>query len=133
IDPQRFHAAGRTPPSQIDPLRILFVGRLVPYKGADMVLEAVATSPFLRSRVEVTLVGDGPQRGELESFVRTAGLRDSVRFTGQLPQDQVVEHFRRSCIFAFPSVREFGGAVVMEAMACGLPCVVLDHGGPSEY
>lgn len=132
IDPERFHATGRAPPSAIKPFRILFVGRLVPYKGAHHVIRAFAGSARLRERAEVVIVGDGPERGRLEALAGELGVAEKVRFTGALPQAEVAEMFRRSSVFAFPSIREFGGAVVMEALACGLPCVVADYGGPAE-
>lgn len=131
IDPSRFKPDGRLPPSKIHPFRILFVGRLVPYKGADVVLEAVGSSPRFAS-AELVFVGDGPQRQQLADMAQRYGMADRVTFTGALPQEQVAEQFRRASVFAFPSIREFGGAVVMEAMACGLPPIVVDYGGPGE-
>jgi len=56
-----------------------------------------------------------------------------VRFTGWVRQQETLEFCQRSDIFCFPSVREFGGAVVLEAMAAGLPCIVADYGGIAEY
>lgn len=132
IDPARFHTGGRRRPSEIEPLQILFVGRLVPYKGAHVVIRAFAGSAVLRERAEVVIVGDGPQRGELEGLVRELGVEDRVRFTGALPQGEVAERMRGASVFTFPSIREFGGGVVMESMACGLPPVVVDYGGPGE-
>lgn len=132
INPAIFHAEGRPPPSAIRPFRLLFVGRLVPYKGAQLVLRAVASSEKLRNNAEVVIAGDGPQRAELERLRSDFGLGERVRFTGNLPQRDVAELMRQSSVFAFPSLREFGGAVVMEAMACGLPPVVVNYGGPGE-
>lgn len=132
IDASRFSAEGRPAPSEINPHRILFVGRLVPYKGADVVIDAFGASESLRRDAELVIVGDGPQRPALEAQVDELGLRGQVTFTGRLPQPEVVTHFRESSVFAFPSLREFGGGVVLEAMACGLPAIVLDHGGPAE-
>jgi glycosyltransferase involved in cell wall biosynthesis len=133
IDSDRFNPKGRLAPSQIRPFRILFVGRLVPYKGADVVLEAVGTSDRLRQHVEVVIVGDGPMHDRLRCLADDLRLADRVRFRGNLPQDQVAAACRDASLFAFPSLREFGGAVVIEAMACGLPSVVLDYGGPAEH
>lgn len=133
IDPSRFSPNGRRPPSQIRPFRIVFAGRLVPYKGADLVVEAFASSPDLRSNAQLVIAGDGPQRTDLNALVTSAGVSAQVAFTGNLAQHELARLFRESSVFAFPSLREFGGAVVIEAMACGLPCIVLNHGGPAEH
>ncbi len=117
-----------------DSIRLLFVGRLVPYKGADMLVEAIGKlAPDVRARAVLTIVGDGSERGALEARVAELGLQAAVRFTGWIPQEKTLEYYRSSDIFCFPSVREFGGAVVLEAMACGLPCIVVNNGGIGEY
>ena len=113
------------------PLRVAFVGRLVPYKGADMLLEA--TSEFVKQgQVEVHIIGDGPQRSALESIVTRLNLEDGVRFHGWVRHSDLQEKLRVCDIMALPSIREFGGAVVVEAMALGLTPIVADYGGPSE-
>lgn len=114
--------------------RLLFTGRLVPYKGADMVLDAVASLPGdALGRVRLTIAGDGQERAALERQAASLGLADRVSFTGWLPQNETLARYRDADLFVFPSVREFGGAVVLEAMAAGVPCVVADHGGIAEY
>lgn len=119
---------------QADPLRLLFVGRLVPYKAADMVIEAMARlSPADRPRVHLTLVGDGPQRQALENQVTARSLVGQVHFAGWVPQTQTRDYYQKADVFCFPSIREFGGAVVLEAMAAGLPCIVADYGGIGEH
>lgn len=132
IDATRFNAEGRIPPAKIKPFRILFAGRLVPYKGADVLLDAFASSRLLRCQAELVVVGDGPQRPKLQALAAGREVGDRVTFVGRLPQPELPRYFREASVFAFPSVREFGGGVVMEAMACGLPCVVVKHGGPAE-
>lgn len=130
VDPDRFPIATDWPAPQ-ERFRFLFVGRLVPYKGADLILEAFRDSPALR-QCELCLVGDGPERPRLEELVRRQGLEGCVRFTGWLDQKQIGTEFRRAQVFAFPSLREFGGGVVLEALGNGLPPVVVAYGGPAE-
>ncbi len=116
------------------PLRLLFAGRLVPYKGADMAIEALHRASRTTTRqLQLTIAGDGPERSRLGELVARWGLEDRVVFAGMIPPDEMPSLFSSSDLFVFPSIREFGGAVVLEAMAAGLPCVVADHGGIGEY
>ena len=116
------------------PLSLLFVGRLVPYKSADILLEAVSQlNASLRDRVRLTIVGSGPERSELQRQTDSLKLQDAVRFTGWVSHAETIDFYRQADIFCFPSLREFGGAVVLEAMAHGLPCIVVNHGGVGEY
>lgn len=131
IDPKLFDLSTPLPARAPGPLRIAFLGRLVPYKGADMLLHA--TAGLVRAgKASVDLIGDGPERQNLERIVADEGLGGGVTFAGWLAHDQVAARLRNADVFGFPSVREFGGAVVLEAMALGVVPVVLDYGGPGE-
>ena len=103
----------------------------MPYKGADILLDAAAD--FLKSgQLTVTIIGDGPQRSFLESMVRRLDIEQSVRFEGWLPHVEIQNRLRLCDALILPSIREFGGAVVVEAMALGVAPIVADYGGPSE-
>lgn len=129
IDPARFPARQRSP--IIDrPLRILFVGRLVPYKGADMLLES--SVDLLKSgQIELTIVGNGPQLEELRKTIVEQSL-PNVELTGWLDHTAVAARMADADILGFPSVREFGGGVVLEAMAVGTVPIIVNYGGPAE-
>ncbi len=129
IDPAKFSAADSSGPPGI--LRACFVGRLVPYKGPDMLLEAVA--PLIKSgRLFVDIIGDGPLMPELAAFVEAHDLRSGVTLHGWLTHDRLQPVMRQSQLLLFPSIREFGGGVVLEAMAMGIVPVVVDYAGPGE-
>lgn len=129
VDPQRFGVAPQS--ERRGPIHAVFVGRLVPYKGAEMLIEAAA--PLARDgRLTVELIGDGPQRNELERMVDHLGLHGRVQLIGALPHAQVQHRLARADVLAFPSIREFGGGVVLEAMAMGVVPIVVDYGGPAE-
>ena len=129
IDPDKFSLAAK--PYSSGCLRACFVGRLVPYKGPDMLLEAVA--PFLRNgRLQLDIIGDGPLMPTLRDFVRKERLEVSVTLHGWIDHRNLQELMCLSQLLIFPSIREFGGGVVLEAMALGLVPVVVDYGGPGE-
>ena len=129
IDPARFAREAAVPDGSV--LRMCFIGRLVPLKGLDMAIAAAL--PLLRSgRGHLDIVGDGPVRGELEALVAREDIGGAVTFHGWVAHAQVQDIACRSSVFVFPSVRDFGGGAVLEAMALGLAPVVVDYGGPGE-
>lgn len=113
------------------PLRVVWTGRMVPLKGVDMLLEAAADLAR-RGVVAIDLIGDGPERERLETLTDELGIRSSVRFGGWIDHRQLHDRMRQSDVFAFPSIREFGGGAVLEAMALGLAPLVIGYGGPDE-
>lgn len=129
IEPDRF--ARTRDPDPRGPLRVAFAGRLVASKGADMLVEAAA--PMVRAgKITIDVIGDGPERRRLEALISARGIGAGVTISGWIAHRAVAERLCRAHVFAFPSVREFGGGVVLEAMALGLPPVVLDYAGPAE-
>jgi glycosyltransferase involved in cell wall biosynthesis len=127
IDPLLFAAAPERPSRSS--ATFLFVGRLVPYKCADVVVRAFAAEPALR-RHRLRIVGDGPDRALLEGLIAEHRLEECVALVGWRSQKEVGDEMRAADVFAFPSIRELGAGVVVEAMACGLPSIVVDYGGP---
>ncbi len=129
IDPARFQTPAAAPPPP--PLRVAFVGRLVPLKGVDMLLEAAA--PLVRAgRVAVDLIGDGPERDALLRQIAAERIGAGVTLHGWVDHARVQHLLGRCHVLGFPSVREFGGGVVLEAMALGVVPVVVDYAGPPE-
>ncbi|WAK01147.1 glycosyltransferase family 4 protein [Methylobacter sp. YRD-M1] len=112
--------------------QFLFVGRLVPYKCPDVVIHAFAQSDALRNKHKLIIVGDGPERKNLQQLIEKHELSECVRLVGWKGQNDVAKIMQESDVFVFPTIREVGGNVIVEAMASGLPCIVPDYGGPSE-
>jgi len=112
-------------------LELIFVGGLVPYKACDLAFRAAA--PLLRGGLAgFTVVGDGPERPRLEQLARALGIEKAVSFCGFLSHDETMRQLQLADVLVFPSVREFGGAVVFEALALGVVPVVADFGGPGD-
>jgi glycosyltransferase involved in cell wall biosynthesis len=86
-----------------------------------------------RTEFLIRIVGDGPERAALEKKVRELSLTDQVQFHGLLPQAAAADLLRDSDVMVLPSMRECGGAVVLEAMASGVPVIATDWGGPADY
>ena len=112
--------------------RMLFVGRLAPVKGIQVLLGVM---PMLRARhrgVELDIVGDGPMRSELERMARELGVSDAVRFHGYQSQQAVREFLGRADVFVLPSFAEGLPVVLMEALAAEVAAVSTHIAGIPE-
>jgi glycosyltransferase involved in cell wall biosynthesis len=110
---------------------LIFVGGLVPRKACDLALRAAA--PLLRSDLaHFTVIGDGPERNRLEQLARDLGIEKAVVFCGWLSHGEVLRRLRSADVLVFPSVRDFGGGVVFEALCTGAVPMVVDFGGPGD-
>jgi glycosyltransferase involved in cell wall biosynthesis len=116
-------------PSNSYPVHIVFVGRLLPFKGVSMLLESLKSLSF---PFQLTVVGEGPEREYLEQLTAEFSLAEKVTFTGSLPLIEIGKIMQQAHVFCLPSVRESGGAVLLEAMAVGRPVIAIDFGGPAE-
>jgi glycosyltransferase involved in cell wall biosynthesis len=112
-------------------IELIFVGSLIPLKACDLALRGAA--PLLRDNLaRFTVVGDGPERSRLERLARSLGVDKEVLFCGWLRHDAAVEQLRSADVLLFPSIRDFGGGVVFEALSLGVVPVVADFGGPGD-
>ncbi|WP_255194503.1 glycosyltransferase family 4 protein [Natronobeatus ordinarius] len=127
IDTERFTPdESESEPIDHDGPVVLFVGRLVEGKRPTDALCAVAQVRETFPNVELHFCGDGPLRSELKSIARDLGLRDSVRFHGQVPYDEMPGVYRSSDVLVLPSRSEGVPRTVLEAMATGTPVVTSD-------
>lgn len=110
-------------------LRLLYVGRFDYLKGLSLALKALHIASQ-QVDMALTFVGSGPEKGRLESMVIDLSLSDRVTWVDWVPQTQLAEIYRAHDVFVFPSLRDSGGMVVLEAMAEGLPVICLNLGGP---
>jgi glycosyltransferase involved in cell wall biosynthesis len=105
---------------------VLFVGRLSPEKGVDVLLAALHHAAKDGTSISADIVGDGPLRKALESQAESLGLRDLVTFHGH--QSDVTAFYRRATVLCLPSRSEGMPNVVLEAIALGLPIVATPVG-----
>jgi glycosyltransferase involved in cell wall biosynthesis len=89
----------------------------------------------LRGRLPVSLeiIGDGPMRTNWQALADRLGLSSVVKFSGWLSQEMCALRLQQADVFVLPSLFECGGAVILEAMAVGLPVIATAWGGPTDY
>jgi glycosyltransferase involved in cell wall biosynthesis len=108
----------------------LYVGRLIRLKGLRELL--MGWERFMGGRtcgdVTLLLVGEGPERGNLERYCRDHDL-DNVRFAGPIDYDQIAAYYRCADVFVIPTLEDNWSLVVPEAMTCGLPVLCSKYNG----
>ncbi|ACJ17311.1 lps biosynthesis rfbU related protein [Thermococcus onnurineus NA1] len=122
-----FKAIKKVPPHREKRYDAVFVGRLVEHKNVMLLLRAIKPIRTEYPTFRVGIIGDGPQKKELETFTRRQGLQKNVEFLGFLEDfEEVIAILKSSRLLAFPSMREGFGMVVLEANASGIPVVTVD-------
>jgi glycosyltransferase involved in cell wall biosynthesis len=132
VDAARFTPANRVPGfferwGVRDRKVILYVGRVSREKSVDFLLECFAILTGRRGDVALVVVGDGPERKELEAVAPHGAV-----FTGYLSGEDLARAVASADLFVFPSTTDTFGLAVLEALASGVPAVVSDRGGPKE-
>ncbi len=130
VDITRFHPARGDIASDERAQVVICIARLSYQKGIDVLLQAWHLVHEQAPQAQLIIVGDGPIRDQLQSMARALDIANSVEFAGV--QSDVVVHFHRSNLSVLPSRWEGMPNVVLEAMACGLPCVVTRVSGSED-
>lgn len=112
---------------RFDPNLFVAAGRLLPVKGFDLLIDAMAQDRCAPAKL--IIAGDGPANAELKKQIETLGMMDRVTLAGRLDADELNDLFHRSGWYVLSSRREGLPLVVLEAMAAGLPVVATAVGG----
>ncbi len=112
--------------------RLLFVARLAELKGLSVLLQSLVTVVERHPAVQLTVVGDGPERDRFEALARELGLEKSVNFVGYRSQAEVAAHLAETDVFVLPSYAEGVPVTLMEALGSAVPVVGTQVGGVSE-
>lgn len=118
---------GRSTSAPSDATRFLYVGRLLPRKGVDLLVEAF-NRLVVEAEAKLIIVGDGPQRAELQKM-QSERARQATKWIGKLPNEEAMQWYGRADVFVLPSRYEPWGLVVNEAMAAGLPVIAHERCG----
>lgn len=111
---------------------VIFVGRLVPEKGPQTIVDAMSDILEDFPSAKLVVAGDGPMEGELRRRIYLAGLGQAVQLAGRQDDEGLRNLYSRAWAATFPSSYEPFGIVALEAMSTGAPCVVGDAGGLAE-
>ncbi len=125
---ERFQPGGERSPVPL----VLAVGRLVPHKGFDVALRAIARCRPERPDLRCVVVGDGPARPDLERLAHDLGMDDWIEFRGRVDDDALVAAYQEAWVVANASLQEGWGLTLTEAGACATPAVATRIPGHTE-
>lgn len=107
---------------------VIFAGRLLKNKNVDILIKAISIIKKEINDIECTIIGEGPERTNLEALAENLDVKENINFMNFLDEhEEMVSYIKSSGIFVLPSTREGFGIVVIEANACGLPVIVVNH------
>lgn len=110
--------------------KLIFVGRLIYWKGAHIVLKSFSEIKKKISNVELLIRGSGPLKDELEKLSNNLNIQNDLKWLPRLEEAELFKLYRNSDLLIFPSLHDSGGMVILEAMANGLPTATINIGGP---
>jgi glycosyltransferase involved in cell wall biosynthesis len=121
------------PPANPPTPRFLYVGRLLYWKGIHLALQAFAQVFQRHPESVLTIHGRGPERQWLHEMAERLGVAGAVNWSERnVTEEQLLNLYREHTAFIFPSMHDSCGAVIIEALAQGLPVICLDTGGPGQ-
>lgn len=140
VDLSLWKPSGEEEPSSPSYTRFIFIGRLIALKAVDLLLLAFKEAAE-KAPMSLTIIGDDVERLPLMNMAHELGILadpndeqpGKVRFLGWLSQIECAEQLRKSDALVLPSLRECGGAVVLEAMALNKAVIATNWGGPADY
>ncbi len=126
-------AVGSNPGPEPRPFRVFMAGRFHRLKGFALAVRGFGIFAGRNPGAEFVIIGNGAEEHNLLRLIRERGLESRIRMVKWLPRQALLREMRSSDVLLFPSFRDGGGAVVVEAMASAKPVIGLDSGGPGLH
>ena len=114
------------------PLRVLYVGRFVYWKGMDLGLRAIAKMRASGMAVSITMIGQGEAKADWSNLIAQLKIGYCINWIPWMKQQDLLNAYQTFDLLLFPSMHDSSGNVALEALASGLPVVCLDLGGPAQ-
>ncbi len=127
VDTQLFHPRDREEckrAQNLDGTTILSVARLIPSKGLEFLIQAMARVRYEFADAKLVVVGEGPSQNSLDKMARSLSVAGIVRFVGRVPHEILPEYYGAARVFVLPSFYESFSMTALEAMASGCPAIV---------
>jgi glycosyltransferase involved in cell wall biosynthesis len=126
-----------SPPAKLEPqtqeFKVLTAGSLIRVKGFSLAVKAFKLFVDKHPDSNLTIAGDGPEERRLRKLIHCSQLEHRVKLLGAVPRHDLLSRMASSDVLLFPSLRDGGGTVVIEAMSAAKPVVCLDIGGPGLH
>ena len=106
------------------------IGRLVKRKGFDFLIRSIAGT---NKKIHVLIIGDGPEKENLQNLAKKLSIQDRVHFLGQVSEEKKFQYLDNSDVYILSSVHEGFGVVLQEAMQVGLPIIATNNGGQVDF
>ena len=111
-------------------IQLITTGRLIPEKHFDMLIQAIAN--ISTPKLQLYIIGNGSEKQKLQKLVEKLQVQDQIQLLGHKSKQEIVTLLQQSDIFVLPSQSETFGVAYIEALACGLPIIATDCGGPRD-
>jgi glycosyltransferase involved in cell wall biosynthesis len=107
---------------------LIFVGRLIKEKHVDLLVRAFGIISSEQPELRLLIIGEGPEQGAIANIIHDLSLEDRIYFRGfEEDHDEIIARMKAAKVCVLPSTREGFGITALEALACGLPVVTVDH------
>jgi len=116
--------------SEHDYFKVISAGSLIRIKGFGLTIKSFKEFSDSHPNCQLTIYGSGPEEPRLRKLIEQTQLQDKVKLAGPVPRNELLDQIASSDVFLFPSLRDGGGMVVIEAMSLGRPVICLNIGGP---